>query len=334
MKLFGRTVATLGGAVVIVGAVACSWMYLYTADLPPLAELRQYDPAAPAEIHTQPDSVVHVLPGDQLGKYLVSAVVAAEGRPDPRGPIRATVAGFFEEIQPRGRMYSVQIARSLVPSMRTIRHEIDELRLADQIQRHFNERQALTIYLNRVYFGENTYGAEDASIRYFGKHAFDMSLDEAALLAGLIRSPGHDSPIQHPERAVERRNWVIEQMASQDSVSKQDAEQAKAAPLIVKQTVNSQATYDWKRCALKLMSDRSPADRIRVHPGEKLKNIPVVSFEVLESGEVRNAVVSRGSGITSIDDYALTWVRSMRYNERPPGCGIIESQAGVTVDLR
>jgi membrane peptidoglycan carboxypeptidase len=80
--------------------------------------------------------------------------------------------------------------------------------LAEQIQRHFNQRQVLTIYLNRVYLGENTYGVEDASMRYFGKYAFDLSLDEAALLAGLIRSPRRDSPIVHPERAVERRNHL------------------------------------------------------------------------------------------------------------------------------
>jgi penicillin-binding protein 1A len=333
MKMLLRIVTILGGVVVVVVVAACGWLYFYTADLPSLAELYQYDPAAPAEIHLRPDSLTHVVPGDQLGKYLVSAVVAAEGQPDPRGPIRAAVAGFFSDIQPRGQMYSVQIARSLVRSMRTIRHGIDELRLADQIQRHFNERQVLTIYLNRVYLGEDTYGVEDASIRYLGKHASDLSLDETALLAGLIRSPQRDSPIEHPERAVERRNWVIEQMVSQGLVSREDAEQAKAAPLIVKQTANSEATYDLKRCALKLVSDRSPANTIHVRPGEKLNNTPVVSFEVLESGEVRNAVVSRSSEITSIDNYALTWVRSMRYNERPPGCGIIESQAGVTIDF-
>ncbi len=131
-------------------------------------------------------------------------------------------------------------------------------------------------------------------MRYFGKHASDLSLDEAALLAGLIRSPNGDSPIDHPERAVQRRNWVIDQMISQGSVLREDAAQAKTAPLIVKQTANSEATYDWNRCTLKLASHGSPTDTtIRVRPGEKsMKNTPVVSFEVLESGEVRNTAVA------------------------------------------
>jgi penicillin-binding protein 1A len=84
--------------------------------------------------------------------------------------------------------------------------------------------------LNRVYLGENTYGVEDASRRYFEKHVSDLSLDEAALLVGLIRSPNHDSPINRPDRAVGRRNWVIDQMMAEKTVSKEEAERAKEAP--------------------------------------------------------------------------------------------------------
>jgi membrane peptidoglycan carboxypeptidase len=100
----------------------------------------------------------------------------------------------------------------------------NRLRLADRIQRHFSQRQVITIYLNRVYLGENTYGIEDASRRYFGKHALDLSLDEAALLAGLIRSPNHNSPIAHPDRAVERRNLVLDRMVADGTVSRAEAD--------------------------------------------------------------------------------------------------------------
>jgi membrane peptidoglycan carboxypeptidase len=232
-------------------------------------------------------------------------------------------------------MYSWQLARELVSKGGSIRRQIDELRLAEQIQRHFDERQVLTIYMNRVYLGENARGVEDASMRYFGKHAADLSLDEAALLAGLIRSPSHDSPIDYPERAVQRRNWVIDKMITQGLVSRGDAEQAKTAPLIVKRAANSEATYDWNRCALKLASHESPANTtIRVRPGQRsTQQTPVIAFEILESGEVKNAVVYRSSGIADIDNFALAGVRSMRYNERPLGCGIIDSQAAVNVDF-
>jgi penicillin-binding protein 1A len=102
-------------------------------------------------------------------------------QPDPRGPIRVAVAGFFSDVHPRGHMYSLQIAREMVPNERTMHRQIDELRLAQHIQRRFDQQQVLTIYMNRVNFGQN--GAEDTSMRYFGKHASDLSLDEAALIA-------------------------------------------------------------------------------------------------------------------------------------------------------
>jgi TonB family protein len=336
MKLLGRIVAIAGIVVLLATGAVCGWLYLYTGGLPSTAELYQYNPATASDLQSPTNSPMHVIPGDQMGKYLLSALFAAEGQADSRGPIRATIAGLFSDFQPRPQMYSWQLARGLVPKGNSIGRRIDELRLAEQIQRHFDQRQILTIYLNRVYLGENTFGVEDASTRYFGKHASDLSLDEAALLAGLIRSPGHDSPIEHPERAVERRNWVIDQVISQGSVLREDAERAKTAPLIIKQTANSAATYDWNRCALKVISHRSPADTtIRVRAGEKSTNqTPVISFEVLESGEVRNAVLRRSSGIADIDNYALAGVRAMRYNERPPGCAIIESQAVVNVDFQ
>jgi membrane carboxypeptidase/penicillin-binding protein len=203
VKLLGGIVVTAGVAIPVAVGAVCGWLYLYTADLPPMAELYRYSPIAASEIQIGAGSVAHVVPGNLLGKYMVNALVAAEGHAESRGPIRVTIANLLSRIQPGARMYSWQIARGLVPYGHGVRRQILELRLAEQIQRHFDERQVLTIYLNRVYFGENAYGAEDASMRYFGKHAADLSLGEAALLGGLIRSPGRDSPVEHPEIAVQ-----------------------------------------------------------------------------------------------------------------------------------
>jgi penicillin-binding protein 1A len=240
MKLLGRVLVIAGGVFLVAAGVVCGWLYFYTADLPSIADLYRYNPAAASEIQIGANSLLtHVVPSDSLGKYLLSAVVAAEGQAESRGPIRATIASLLSDVQPHAQIYSWQLARGLAPKGDSIHRQIDELRLAEQIERHFDQRQVLTIYLNRVYLGENTYGVEDASMRYFGKHAVDLSLDEAALLAGLIRSPSRDSPLVHPERAVERRNWVIDQMTSQGSVTREHAEHAKAAPLIVKETTDN-----------------------------------------------------------------------------------------------
>jgi TonB family protein len=335
MRLFGRVIAVIAGVILLAAGALCSWLYCYTGDLPSIAGLDQYSPAAAAVIQDQGNSLTHVVPTDQLGKFLVSAVIAAEGQAEPRGPIHATVSDLLLGAQPHAQMYSWRLARELAPRGHALRRQIDELRLAEQIQRHFDQRQVITIYLNRVYLGEKIYGVEDGSLRYFGKHVSDLSLEESALLVGLIRSPSHDSPIEHPERAVERRNWVVDQMTSQGSVTHEDAEHAKAAPLIVKRTANSEATYDWNRCALKIVSHVSPANTtIRVRAGEKsTKYPPVIVYEVLESGEVQKAIVQRSSGIRDIDNYALAGVKTMRYEERPPGCGVVAGEAVVTIDF-
>ncbi len=80
--------------------------------------------------------------------------------------------------------------------------------------------------------------------------------------------------------------------------------------------------------------DRLPTGQVRVRPGEKAKKqSPVIAFEVLESGEVAEAVVYRSSGIADSDDYALASIKAMRYSEPPPGCGVIDSQITVNVDF-
>ncbi len=180
MKLLGRIVAILGGIVLVVAGAVCGWLYFYTADLPSIAELDRYNPATASEIQSPANSSTHVVPGDRMGKYLLSALVAAEGQAESRRPFRVTIAGFFSDVRPSAQMYSWRLARSLVLNGHSVSRQINELRLAEQIQRHFNQQQVLTIYLNRVYLGENAYGVEDGSIQYFGKPASDLSLDEAA----------------------------------------------------------------------------------------------------------------------------------------------------------
>jgi hypothetical protein len=110
-----------GGVVLLTAAAVCSWLYFYTADLPSIAELRQYDPATASEIHVRGgDSRTYVVPSDRLGKYLRSALVAAEGRTRSREPIRSTTASLLSDAQPPAQMYSWQLARGLAPKGHTI----------------------------------------------------------------------------------------------------------------------------------------------------------------------------------------------------------------------
>ena len=92
---------------------------------------------------------------------------------------------------------------------------------------------------------------------------------------------------------------------------------------------------DLHRCFPKIMSRAShrAAPQVHFRKGERYKNIPIVAYQVLESGEVAHAFVKRSSGVADIDKYALYSVRELKFNERP-GCLVVDSEAGITVDLR
>jgi penicillin-binding protein 1A len=123
-----------------------------------------------------------------------------------------------------------QLARNSLPlGGRTINRKILEAMVALRIEHTFSKQQILELYINRIYFGSGCYGVETASQAYFGKHASKLNLSEAALLAGLIRSPNRFSPLRNPEGAALQRNTVLDRMVSLKKISAAEAEQAKLA---------------------------------------------------------------------------------------------------------
>src|SRR6267378_1465449 len=115
-------------------------------------------------------------------------------------------------------------------SDRTMRRKIQETLLALQIERHYTKQQIFTMYCNQIYLSHGNYGFEAASEYYFGKPVGKLTLPEAALLAGMIRGPSY-SPILHAQRALARRNIVLDRMARADKITQAQATQAIALPL-------------------------------------------------------------------------------------------------------
>lgn len=127
---------------------------------------------------------------------------------------------------------TMQLARSLfLTQERTLRRKIQETLLALQIERQYTKEQILTYYLNQIYLGYGNYGVEAAAEFYFGKRAKDLSIDEAALLAGINSSVGRYSPITHPDRAIKRRNFAIKRMFEEGFISKKEYEENIKKPL-------------------------------------------------------------------------------------------------------
>jgi 1A family penicillin-binding protein len=134
-----------------------------------------------------------------------------------------------------GSTVTQQLARtSFLSTDKTYRRKLKEVVLAAQIENTFTKDEILALYLNKVYFGDGLYGIEAAARGYFAKPAKDLSIAEAALLVGLIKAPSRWAPTIDPERAIARRNVVLDTMVNARSITREEYEAAKDEPLKLK----------------------------------------------------------------------------------------------------
>jgi penicillin-binding protein 1A len=172
---------------------------------------------------------------EDLPPYVPEAVIAIEDRRfwihpgiDPVGLTRAMVANIRAgRIVQGGSTITQQLAKNLFLSPeRTLRRKVQEAYLALWLELRYSKQEILTLYLNRVYMGAGTYGLEAASERYFAKQARDLTLPEAAMLAGLLKAPSRYSPTNSMERARARQQVVLAAMVDADLLSEQARLQA------------------------------------------------------------------------------------------------------------
>jgi penicillin-binding protein 1A len=152
---------------------------------------------------------------------------------DWRGILRALVRDVLSGSAKEGASsITQQLARNSLPlGGRTLSRKLLEAMVAFRIERQFTKQQILELYINRIYFGNGCYGVETASQAYFGKNASQLDLAEAALLAGLVRSPNRFSPLKNPEGAALQRNAVLDRLVELKKVSPAQAEEAKHAKI-------------------------------------------------------------------------------------------------------
>jgi penicillin-binding protein 1A len=176
---------------------------------------------------------------EDMSPFLPQAVIAIEDRRfnshfgvDPVGLARALVTNLISgRTVQGGSTITQQLAKNLFLSAeRTIDRKIQEVLLAFWLEHKFTKDQIMAMYLNRVYFGSNAYGVEAASRRYFNKPAKDVTLGEAALLAGLLKAPSRLSPARDPQAAEERAQVVLQTMMQSGFISESDAATAMSQP--------------------------------------------------------------------------------------------------------
>ncbi|KKS64247.1 MAG: hypothetical protein UV33_C0031G0001, partial [Candidatus Daviesbacteria bacterium GW2011_GWA1_42_6] len=155
-----------------------------------------------------------------LPKYVWQATLAAEDRDfyshsgfSIRGITRAFISTFFRQKLQGGSTITQQLVKNaLLEPDRTVRRKVREFILSAAVETFYKKDQILEFYLNQVPYGGTAYGIEAAAQTYFGKHAPDLSLSEAALLAGLPQAPSFYSPFSRPEVAKQRQDYVLKQM--------------------------------------------------------------------------------------------------------------------------
>ncbi|PIS38126.1 MAG: penicillin-binding protein [Nitrospirae bacterium CG08_land_8_20_14_0_20_52_24] len=240
--------------VLVLSAAAGAGFLLYTQilhELPDVSKLKDYRPSLITTVYADNDEVAGkfyierriLLPFSEIPDILVKAFIAIEdarfyqhGGIDFQGISRAFWANLrAKQITQGGSTITQQLAKTLFLSPeRTIQRKIREILLALQIEKRFSKKEILELYLNQIYFGEGAYGVEAASETYFGKHVKDLSLSEAAMLAGLPKAPAHFDPYKEPDSALKRRSMVLVRMYGEHFISKDQMRAADAENIVLK----------------------------------------------------------------------------------------------------
>ena len=241
---------------------AAGLLLVFSTDLPQVTELERYRPSTITELYDDQSRVIGqfalqrrvIDKYDDFPKALRDAITSTEDKDfeghwgvDIWRVFGAAYRDFTAGARAQGAStLTMQLPRNLFLSPdRNFRRKIQEVMLAIQIERRFTKPQIFTLYANQIYLGHGVYGFEAGANYYFGKKAKDLDLEEAAVLAGLPKAPNAYSPINNPERALHRRNLVLNNMLEDGKITAEEAQRAKNSPirLNVQGEPNSIAPY-------------------------------------------------------------------------------------------
>ena len=246
-KFFGQLVFVILLVLSAGLGVAGGLVFVYSSDLPQVRQLEDYRPDVMTEVFADDGTPIArfamehrvIVTYNQIPPVLRNAVISIEDRNfeshwgiDVLRIVRAAITDILEWRKAQGAStLTQQLARMLfLTPEKSFRRKIQEALLAIQIERRFTKPQIFALYANQVPMGYGNYGFAAAAEFYFGKHLDQLTLPEAALLAGMARGPLY-WPILHPHYAINRRNEVLRAMLENDKISKAQYEAAIKTPL-------------------------------------------------------------------------------------------------------
>jgi penicillin-binding protein 1A len=237
----------LAVALVVMLGFAGAYQYL-APEIPDAAALRNVKTQVPLRVLSRDGKLIAQigeqrripLAWQQIPAVVVNAFLAAEDdrffqHPgvDWQGLVRAVAANVAAGgVREGGGTITMQLARNtMLTSERTLRRKLKEVFLALKLEREFTKQEILTLYLNRIFLGQRAYGVGAAAEVYFDKRAQDLTLAEAALLAGLPRAPSMDNPVASTERARQRRSYVLRRMLELHQIDQAAHDAADIVPI-------------------------------------------------------------------------------------------------------
>ena len=253
LRFFGFVFA-LGAIVFVLGAGGLGFVvWKYSQDLPDYTQLANHEPAVMTRVHAADGSLLAeyfkerrlYVPIQAVPKLVISAFLSAEDKNfykhsgvDPEGVARALFSNYLRGSKSKREQgastITQQVAKNfLLTNERSFERKIREALLSFRIESTYTKDKILELYLNEIYLGFSNYGIAAAALNYYGKSLHEMTLAEVAYLAALPKAPSDYHPFRQKARAIERRNYVIDRMAENGYVTREDAEKAKREPLSV-----------------------------------------------------------------------------------------------------
>ncbi len=247
-KIAGSVALLVLLALAVAGGALAGLTLVYSVDLPQIADLERYHPLATTElydVHGRPFGSFAlerrtIVSYSAFSPLLRQAILSIEDKNFEShwgiNLFRVAGASYHDLTSPSraqgASTLTMQLARNLfLSSNRTFARKLQEIFLSIQIEHAFTKQQIFTLYANQIYLGHGVFGFEAGSAFYFSKHASELTLPEAALLAGLPKGPVAYSPILNPDKAFRRRNTVLNSMLEDGIITVAQANAAKSAPL-------------------------------------------------------------------------------------------------------